>query len=159
MTDFTYWYIHEGAEHHLNDQHVPPTRGWAVFVLASEYDRLRQTLQNIVTNKLTSSTNRHPQYAAGVSHGLGIAADMARKALEGGTSNSLEHVRQSPQDGVPTKGAPSGSAAQGATACAYAGPCDYQSPPHKRRCAYFWSGRRCSKTDGHDDDCDFGEMS
>lgn len=46
-----------------------------------EVDRLRAALAAITTNTLKSSTNRHPQYSSGLSHGLGVAADMARKAL------------------------------------------------------------------------------
>jgi hypothetical protein len=42
---------------------------------------MRTALRGIATNALKSSTNTHPQYVAGVSHGLGIAADMARRVL------------------------------------------------------------------------------
>ncbi len=43
----TYWYIREGCQHEINDRHEPPSRGWTVFVLASEYDRLQEALQKI----------------------------------------------------------------------------------------------------------------
>ena len=68
-----------------------------------------QALRNIASNKLTSSTNQDPAYSAGVRHGLAIAADMARRALD---PDSPQRERQSPQGSVPAIGATTAPAAR-----------------------------------------------
>lgn len=99
--------------------------------LTEDYQKLRQALRNIATNKLSSSTRQDSAYREGVSAGLAIAADMARRALEGGQDETSAAPLFPPTEPW----------------------------PHSlgEQCLQYWGRieRRCQLTQGHEGACYF----